>query len=387
MSIFAEHNLEKITEKELNILSEKLGEPEGVLKWRNKLLKQVNETPEEEDRTFFNKSRSDGVEYNYKKDSGTKILRWKEAMKDPALTQTICEYLSKENIPFAENRYTALNATLFSDGCVMEAPTNSTCSATIETRFLENVSDILIIIARNGSHLSVFDKTDDGDKNSGRTTIVIAENNAKVEFYNTTFGKGKFLNNKVAIVENNAEVNFLEVITQTPTAESHSTHFLIGRGAKGTIKTALVGNQNAQLYSYNTIYHMADNTRSLITASGIGGDSSYIKYQGLIDVKNDVCSAEGEQKAKFLMVSPNAKIDAIPALDIASKDISCSHSVSISHFQDKDLYYPKLRGIGAKEAKQLMMTAMLSRELSQAKNREVSEFLKENIIKVINKIS
>lgn len=385
---------EAITEKELNTLSKKLGEPEGILKWRIKLLNQVNENPEEKNCSFFNKSKldiekllsSDSVEYNYKKDSGIKILRWKEAMENPALTQTICEHLNKKNISFAKNCRMVLNAVLFSDGCVVQAPANSTCSATIETRFLENTSDILIVIAKNGSRLSVFDKTDIGDKNSGRTTIVIAEDNAKVEFYNTVFGKGEFLNNKIAIVENNAEVNFLEVITQTATVESHSTHFLVGSGAKGVIKTALVGNKNAQFYSGNTIHHLADNTRSLITASGVAGGFSHIKYQGLIDVKNDVCNAEGEQKAKFLMVSPNAKINAIPALDIASKDISCSHSVSISHFQDKDLYYPKLRGISAKKAKQLIATAMLSRELSQAQNREASELLKESIAKAISGI-
>ncbi len=378
---------EIITEKELNILSKELGEPEGIFKWRNELLKQASEMPEKDERTFFNKSESDGVEYNYKKDSGVKILRWKEAMKDSTLTQTICEYLSKENISFAKNRSTALNATLFTDGCVVEAPANSTCSATIETRFLKNVSDILIVIARGGARLSVFDKTNIENKNSGKTTIVIAEDDAKVEFYNTTNGAGEFLNNKIALVENNAEVNFLEVMVQNVTAESHSTHFLIGSGAKGTIKTALVGNKDARFYSDNTIYHMADNTHSLVTASGIAGDSSYIKYQGLINVKNGVCNAEGEQKAKFLMVSPEAQIDAIPALDIASKDISCSHSVSISHFQDKDLYYPKLRGIGAEDAKQLMMRALLVRELSQAKNREVSELLKESISEGISGIS
>ena len=323
----------KVTEKEMKILSEKLGEPEGILEWRIKFLNQANEMPEEKNRDFFNESRSDGVEYNYKKDSGVKILRWNKAMKDFAITQTIHKYLDKENIFFAKSHLTALSTALFTDGSVVEAPANSVCSATIETRFLKNVSDILIIIARSGARLSIFDKTDIGDKSSGRTTIVIAEDDAKVEFYNTVFGKGTFLNNKVALVENNAEVNFLEVMVQNATAESHSTHFLVGSGAKGVIKTALVGNKNIQLYSDNTIRHMADNTRSLITASGIGGDSSYIKYQGMIDVKNGIHNAEGKQKAKFLMVSPNAKIDAIPALDIASKDISCSHSVSISHFQ------------------------------------------------------
>jgi len=67
----------------------------------------------------------------------------------------------------------------------------------------------------------------------------------------------------------------------------------------------------------------------------------------------------GREEAKFLVMSENAKVDAIPALEIASREVRSSHALSISRITEEALFYPKLRGIAEGEARELIASGFL----------------------------
>ena len=45
----------------------------------------------------------------------------------------------------------------------------------------------------------------------------------------------------------------------------------------------------------------------------------------------------GNEDAKFLLLSKRAMIDAIPTLDIASREVTSQHSLSISRIGEEEL--------------------------------------------------
>ena len=85
-------------------------------------------------------------------------------------------------------------------------------------------------------------------------------------------------------------------------------------------------------------------------------------------MKSGVSKVDGAQEARFLIVSPKAEIDAIPQLDIASKEVSSSHKLSISHIRDVDLFYAKTRGIPEGEARDLAIEGFFGSLLSKHRN-------------------
>ena len=95
----------------------------------------------------------------------------------------------------------------------------------------------------------------------------------------------------------------------------------------------------------------------------------------------------GEQKARFLMLSKDAEVDAIPSLDISQKNVSCSHSVSVSFLKDSDLYYSQLRGLGETESSKMIVEGMLYSGLESIIEEKEKEFLQGVIYKRLSTIN
>jgi Fe-S cluster assembly scaffold protein SufB len=93
---------------------------------------------------------------------------------------------------------------------------------------------------------------------------------------------------------------------------------------------------------------------------GLANDRSRMLYRGLIDMHQGVHRVKGEQDARFLVMSKEAKVDAIPSLDIASNDVSCAHKLSVTHVKEGDMFYPKLRGLSEDESRQLFLEGHFS---------------------------
>ena len=56
-------------------------------------------------------------------------------------------------------------------------------------------------------------------------------------------------------------------------------------------------------------------------------------------------------------MSDKAAIDAVPDLEIANNDVSCSHGVTTTRLRKEDLFYVQSRGLSEKQAEKLMLYA------------------------------
>lgn len=132
-------------------------------------------------------------------------------------------------------------------------------------------------------------------------------------------------------------------------------------------KASIVGRYNltgeSKLDIYHKVYNHAPNTISRIDARGVLCDQTHLIYRSDIEMKKGMNALSGAQDGKFLVLSKEAKIDAIPSLDIASRNVSCSHSLSITHITPEDLFYSKTRGMGEEEARKLLISGFLGQRL------------------------
>ncbi|MEK7614073.1 MAG: SufD family Fe-S cluster assembly protein [Patescibacteria group bacterium] len=178
------------------------------------------------------------------------------------------------------------------------------------------------------------------------------------EVYENNLKKSRFL---VVHVHEGAEFEYIETADGEASAKSDIHIFLIGaRGsAKITARYDLSG--VAQLDILHKIYHQAPDTASEIETRGVLRDKSYAIYRSDIVMEKGMKDLSGAESGKFLALSREAKVDAIPSLDIASNRVACSHSLSITHITPEDLFYSKTRGIGEDEAKDLLIDGFLQK--------------------------
>lgn len=164
----------------------------------------------------------------------------------------------------------------------------------------------------------------------------------------------------VAHVHEGAEFEYIENGSPDSSGKSDIHIFLVGARASARISARYDLSDIAKLDILHKIYHQAPDTSSEIETRGVLRDKAYTIYRSDIVMEKGMKGLSGAEDAKFLVLSKEAKVDAIPSLDIASNDVACSHSLSITHITPEDLFYSKTRGIGESEARELLTGGFLN---------------------------
>lgn len=107
-------------------------------------------------------------------------------------------------------------------------------------------------------------------------------------------------------------------------------------------------------------FHVAPNTKSNMVARGVMADRSRSIFTGLTDIQLGARGADGRQKEQTLMLSDDARADAIPSLVIEERDVFAAHAASAGPVDKGALFYLTARGIREKDAIRLVVHGFLA---------------------------
>jgi Fe-S cluster assembly protein SufD len=127
------------------------------------------------------------------------------------------------------------------------------------------------------------------------------------------------------------------------------------RGASGRVSgfSFLDGSQHID---YDTEQnHLAPNTTSDLFFKCALKDESRSIWQGMIYVAPGAEKTDGYQANRNLLLSPNARADSIPGLEILADDVRCSHGATIGSIDVDQIFYLMSRGIDRKSSEQLIV--------------------------------
>jgi Fe-S cluster assembly protein SufD len=137
---------------------------------------------------------------------------------------------------------------------------------------------------------------------------------------------------------------------------------LIGPGAHANIHGAFL-TQNKENIEVNLyIIHKAPHTSAQTMLKGVAKDHSNIKFFGRIKIDPGCPNTQSFLEERILLLSDQAKAEAIPELEILSDDVKCSHAASISRIPQEHLFYLQSRGISQADAEKLILDGFLALE-------------------------
>lgn len=134
---------------------------------------------------------------------------------------------------------------------------------------------------------------------------------------------------------------------------------LAGEGAQAEIVGIF---QTDKKYNLNTeilIHHQAPHTRAETTLKGVARDESMIRFSGKIIIDEKCGDSQSFLTERILLLSPKAKAEAIPDLEIKTDDVQCSHAASISNVSEEHIFYLQARGLSRKKAENLIVEGFL----------------------------
>jgi Fe-S cluster assembly protein SufD len=130
---------------------------------------------------------------------------------------------------------------------------------------------------------------------------------------------------------------------------------LIGEGATGKMSGFYFTDGKQHLDHDTQQNHLAPHTTSDLLFKGALKDNSRSVWQGMIYVAPGAQKTDGYQANRNLVLSPKARADSIPGLEILADDVRCTHGATVGKIDEDSVFYLLSRGIPYAEAEHLIV--------------------------------
>ena len=288
----------------------------------------------------------------------------------------VSDYFAKQ--PGGEEVFTALNTSSVIDGAIVWIPKDQIVNTPVHLLFVATgtaeflIQPRVLIIAGSGSDVTV------------------------VEDY-VTLNNCAYCTNSVAEiqVDNNAKVNHIRIQRDSKSA------FHIGKTAVSQARDGeysgiavnfggAIARHNWEIYSNGEQTHSqllglswitddrTSDTHSLIAFSKphctanqinkcIADDKSHGIFNGRICVPKLAQQTDAKQLSRSLLLSPKARIDTKPQLEIVADNVKCAHGATVSQLEDDAVFYLQSRGIDSESARKLLTYAFATEVINEIK--------------------
>jgi Fe-S cluster assembly protein SufD len=154
---------------------------------------------------------------------------------------------------------------------------------------------------------------------------------------------------------------------------------LAAEGADCTLNGLFVGSGNQHLDNHTLIDHAKPHGTSRELYKGIMDGKSRGVFHGKIIVRPDAQKTDAMQTNKNLLLSREALVNSTPALEIFADDVKCRHGSTIGQLDAGALFYLRSRGIGEREARDLLVYAFASDVSSRIRIAPLRTLVEEHL--------
>jgi Fe-S cluster assembly protein SufD len=132
---------------------------------------------------------------------------------------------------------------------------------------------------------------------------------------------------------------------------------LDGEHAHATLNGLAILNGEQHCDNNTLLHHEKPNCPSHELYKYVLRDRSSGVFKGKIFVQKDAQQTNAKQTSKSLLLSDDAVMNAMPALEIYADDVKCTHGSTIGPVDEDQLFYLRTRGVGYEAARALMTYA------------------------------
>jgi Fe-S cluster assembly protein SufD len=138
-----------------------------------------------------------------------------------------------------------------------------------------------------------------------------------------------------------------------------------GEGIESTLDGLYVPTGRQHVDNHTAIDHAMPNCNSFELYKGVLADRSTGVFNGKIFVRQDAQKTDSKQTNQNLLLSKEATIDTKPQLEIFADDVKCTHGATVGQLDEDALFYLRARGIGADDARNMLVYAFASAVLQR----------------------
>lgn len=113
----------------------------------------------------------------------------------------------------------------------------------------------------------------------------------------------------------------------------------------------------------------------------IVADRAHAVFNGKVFVAKAAQLTDAGQLNRNLLLSPKARVDTKPQLEIIADNVKCTHGATVSQLEDEEVFYLQSRGIDATDSRNLLVNAFAAEVINQLPVNSLRETLSTAVSK------
>lgn len=296
-------------------------------------------------------------------------------------------------VSYAENKFAALNAAVFSGGSFIYVPKNTILDRPLQSYFRINSKNMgqfertLIIVDDNSSLHYVEGCTAPSYSESSLHAAIVeiyVGKNSKCRYSTVQNWATNVYNlvTKRALVDEAGVMEWIDGNIGSKVTMKYPCCVLKGDNSKGTCITISVAKSGQEQDSGARMIHIGKNTKSNIVSKSIAGNGGNATYRGKVEIKKNALNSDAMVKCDSLILDDKSMSDTIPTNIVGNITSNIEHEATVSKISDDVLFYLMSRGIPEERATELIVLGFIDEfksELPMEYAVELNQLIKRNL--------
>ena len=293
-------------------------------------------------------------------------------------------------VPFADNKFSALNGAVWSGGSFIYVPKGVHLEKPLQSYFRINNEksgqfERTLIIVDEGADVHYVEgctaPTYSKESLHAAVVEIIILDGGRCRYSTVQNWSTNIVNlvTKRAVCYKNASMEWIDGNIGSQVNMKYPACILAGEGAKGTcISIAVAGKGQFQDAGARMI-HLAPNTSSTIISKSIVKNGGVANYRGTVRHHKNAINSKSHVECDTLILDDISKSDTIPNNEVKNNTSYIEHEATVSKISEEQLFYLMSRGISEHDATQMIVMGFIepfSRELPMEYAVELNQLIK-----------
>lgn len=296
-------------------------------------------------------------------------------------------------VSFKENKYAALNSSVFSGGSFIYIPPHTKLDRPLQSYFRINSKNMgqferTLIIVDDDSELHYIEgctaPTYSEDSLHAAVVEIYVGENSKCRYTTIQNWAPNVYNlvTKRALVDTNGTMEWIDGNIGSKLTMKYPCCILKGDNSRGTCVTISLASSNQDQDTGARMIHLGNNTKSNIISKSIARNGGNATYRGKVRIDSKAKDAEAMVKCDTLILDAKSKSDTIPTNIVENTTSSLEHEATVSKISDDNLFYLMSKGIPKEKCEELIVLGFLEEfreELPMEYAVELNQLIKRNL--------
>lgn len=280
--------------------------------------------------------------------------------------------------PGAGEIFTALNSATFQDVAALNVERNQHISAPIHLLFITranasnpvlSVPRILITVAENASVTLIEDYATLGDGATFTNAVTEISIRRNAQLHHTRIqreGKQSFHLGKSAISQaRESRYNAVNLSLGGQLSRHTPEVTLQGEQAETVLDGLTLAAETQLADTHSTLAFTTSHCTAKQLHKCIIDDQARAVFNGKVYVPKAAQQTNAGQLSRNLLLSPKARVDTKPQLEIIADDVKCAHGATVSQLEEDAVFYLQSRGLDRESACDLLVEAFAAEILEK----------------------